>query len=306
MVLRVYSRHTPYSWGSRVVERAQPWLGTTVTIRVDGLPESQAHAAIDAAFKEVALVHRLMSFHDARSEVSKLNRLAFQESVRVHPFTIQVLECAAEISACSGGCFDVSIGGDLVRHGLLPATVPESLPLDGCWQDVQLLPGNRVRFQRPLWIDLGGIAKGFAVDRAIESLEKSGAEQAIVNAGGDLRVLGPRPELIGLALETTGETVPVIEVQNGSVASSSGHQNAQLHGGRWHGPHLHGRLRSETPTLRFVSVVAEQCMVADALTKTVMAEGCESGDVLQSFEAWGYFYDPMVGWRQVGRELLLG
>lgn len=108
------------SLNKQVTKRAQPWLGTLVSMSVEGLPQADAHHAIDAGFAEVAAVHRLMSFHDASSDVSRLNLEAERKPVTVHPSTYRVLQEAMRISSCSNGCFDISVGAELVDWELLP------------------------------------------------------------------------------------------------------------------------------------------------------------------------------------------
>src|ERR1700759_2039135 len=96
------------------VMRARPLLGTRVDIRIDGLAEDQANAAIDAGFAAIADVHRLMSFHEPESDVSRLNRDAARAEVPVDPRTFAVLKRAQEIAAASGGLFDISCARQLV------------------------------------------------------------------------------------------------------------------------------------------------------------------------------------------------
>ncbi len=285
------------------VERAQPWLGTLVSLRVKGLPFAESHRAIDSAFEEIAAVHRLMSFHEEDSDVGRLNRARAGQPVAVHPYTLDVLKCALAIAASSDSCFDISVGAELVKWRLLPrpagAAGSRRHP-KGSWRDIELLPDGRVEFHRPLWVDLGGIAKGYAVDRATDRLRASGATQAVVNAGGDIRVIGRNAERIGLELEFPLDPVLVLELTNGSVASSSGHRHRRTHQGRVCGPHVDGVRRSPAPTDRFVCVVAERCIVADALTKVVMAEGPHSADLLRQFKASALLHDPLGGWSHFG------
>lgn len=282
-----------------VIERAQPWLGTVVTIRVEGLPPSRAHAAIEAAFAEIATVHRLMSFHQADSDISRLNRGGSGRPVEVHPYTLEVLQWAMTISTYTKGCFDVSVGAELVEWEMLPPPAGAACLPEGCWRDIEIRPDGHVTFHRPVWIDVGGIAKGYAVDRAMECLRGRGATQAVVNAGGDIRVHGRESELIGLKLEFPMNPMPVLELADGSVASSSGHRQRRWRGNGFRGPHLHGVHRSPAPTDRFVSVLAERCVVADALTKVVMAEGRSSLEFLQAFGASAHLYDPGGGWQSL-------
>lgn len=287
----------------QAIERAQPWLGTLVSIRVEGMPEREAHRAIDAAFDEIATVHRLMSFHDPQSDISRLNRAGARLPVDVHPYTYEVLQQAIQLSACTDGCFDVTVGAELVEWELLPRpTGAEDLSHGSSWRDMELLPDNRVVFRRPLCVDLGGIAKGFAVDRATECLRGLGAFHAVVNAGGDLRVLGKDAEQIQLSAESLMEMTPVLELADGSVASSSGHLQRRRRKGQLYGPHVDGVHRSPAPTDRFVCVVADRCLIADALTKVVMVQGKESASVLQQFEALAYLHDPRHGWQSIETE----
>ena len=269
-------------------------------MRVEGLPEARSHQAIDAAFEAIAAVHRLMSFHDPWSNLSRLNCEAAHDPVQVHPWTYRVLEEAQRFSYASTGCFDVTVAAKLVEWEFLPPPVDAEEPATGSWRDIELLPGNRVFFQRPLWIDLSGIAKGFAVDRAMERLGEFGAAHAVVNAGGDIRVLGSGAERIRLATESSAGAAPVLELINGSAAGSSGALRQSLHCGRLCGPHVDGSSRTPAPPGRFVCVVAEDCMAADALTKITMVKGDGSAELLRQFSASAYLHDPGGEWQLIG------
>ncbi len=284
------------------IERAQPWLGTLVHIRVQGMAERGAHRAIDSAFQEIATVHRLMSFHESESDLSRLNRARAGEPIQVHPYTCDVLRHAAKVAAASNGCFDVTVGAELVEWQLLPRLDAPQLRAGGSWEDIALLLGNRVVLRRPLCIDLGGIAKGYAVDRATDCLVALGATQTVVNAGGDIRVHGPQPELVQLSPAAPQADIPVLELRNGSVASSSGHIQRRLHRGRLYGPHVDGVHRAPSASDRFVSVTAARCITADALTKVVMAQGHQSQPVLRRFHASAYFHEPGQPWQQLETE----
>lgn len=94
-------------------------------------------------------------------------------------------------------------------------------------------------------------------------------------------------ERVGLKLESLSEPVPAIELTDGSMASSNC------------GPHIHGGRHSPLGTDRFVCVVADRCVVADALTKIVMAQGADSRNVLRQFGASAHFHDPLTGWQHL-------
>ncbi len=274
-----------------VVERTQPWLGTLVAIRVTGADPSLANRAIDAAFAEIAAIHDLMSFHQPASDLSRLNRHGAATEVRLDPRTAEVLAFALDLARRSDGAFDPAIASRAVANGDLPAPAGASPPdPEGSWRDV-VLDGTQARLLRPVWLDLGGVAKGYAVDRAVDQLRDHGVEQACVNAGGDLRVLGDEPELVRLRAGDD-DHMPVIEISDGALASSGG-DVAGLSLTRCYAA---GR---PIPVPRFASVAAPKCMAADALTKVVLA-GIATIDLLGAYGARAWIFEPADGWRSLG------
>lgn len=287
---------------SRPIERCQPLLGTFVRIRVEGLAPERAHAAIDSAFDEIAQVHRLMSFHAPDSDVSRLNREASTQPVSVDVRTYAVLARAAKIARHSDGAFDITVAPELVARGLLPAPAGTPAPdAMATWRDIQLLEGGHVQFTKPLWIDLGGIAKGYAVDRAVVVLQAYAPVQACVNAGGDLRVIGANSEHVRLAPDhcETNETATV-EIENGSLASSCGSMAGRRTNQAQHGSHIDARRGRHVGLPQFVSVAAPLCIDADALTKVVMTQGTCSAPVLEHYGARALVHDAEFGWRAIG------
>ena len=280
--------------------RARPLLGTFVEVMASGAPRDHLDDSIEKAFEAVAEVHRLMSFHESGSDVSRLNRGALFRPVPVHPQTLEVLDWSRQFAEASHGCFDVTVAAELVDWGLLPRPDCRYQPDGrGSWRDVESLPDGTVRFHRPLWIDLGGIAKGYAVDRAIERLRFAHIPQACVNAGGDLRVLGPEAERVHLdPRHGRDRRVPILEITNASVASSGG-QTLRRHQ-RMVGPHVHGTARHPVGARTFVSVVAGRCVVADALTKIVLAMGLRSPAVLRRYGATAHVRNARHEWRTRG------
>jgi|KBSMisStandDraft_5_1062788.scaffolds.fasta_scaffold267732_2 thiamine biosynthesis lipoprotein len=280
---------SPSPW----IERARPLLGTTVSIRVQGLSERDAHAAIDEAFSEIALVHRLMSFQESESEISRLNRDGFGDAQVVHAATFEVLRWAAELAENSAGCFDITMARALVASRLLGVPHSRYLPdAQANWRDIELSEDCRVRFRRPLWIDVSGIAKGYAVDRAIETLKRHRVAQAAVNAGGDLCVFGPEPERVSLRTDhSSAEGMPVLDIQDAAVASSS---TSHLPGA-----HADPKSGEAVPADRFACVVAQSCLIADALTKPVLILQDESEGLLRRYGAVAHLHDRLRGWRHL-------
>jgi thiamine biosynthesis lipoprotein len=281
--------------------RARPLLGTRVDIRVEMSDVDGANATIDKGFAAIAEVHRLMSFHEAASDVSRLNRDAAAASVTVDAHTFAVLRFAQEVSEASDGLFDITTASRLVAWDFLPrpSGAPEPDP-DASWRDVIPEGENRVRFARPLWIDLGGIAKGYAIDQAIAAMGLAPGIQAVVNAGGDLRVAGPRTEPIHLRSAIAMDEVPVVEIEDGALACSSGREHLKPSGDGRVGPYVHGKSGRSIGADSFVAVAARDALTADALTKVVLAAGSEAEAILGQFGAIAYLYEAGAGWITVG------
>ena len=259
---------------SSETRRARPLLGTLVEIRVqgDGLA---ARSAVDEAFRAIAAVHQAMSFHDPKSELSRLNRNACGRAMKVSPALWRVLSEALRLAKLSGGAFDPTVASRLVEWQILPAPqVPTPPPATASWRAVQLLPGRRVRFNRPLWIDLGGIAKGYAVDIAVSILRQRHTSAGVVNAGGDLRVFGPRIERVHVRHpDRPACLVPLADLSNAALATSAGYFSEQRCGGRRVNALVNPLLHRPCSSRRSVSVQASTCMLADALTKIVLVHG---------------------------------
>jgi thiamine biosynthesis lipoprotein len=288
------------------VERATALLGTYVAARVSARSAHAAHAAIDRAFEAMTEVHRLMSFHEDPSDVSRLNREAVRTAVRVHPQTVHVLRWAARLARLSAGAFDISVGGRLVECGMLPAP-PTDLHPDpaASYRDIELLPGQRVRFHRPLWIDLGGIAKGFAVDRGIATLRACGVTRATINAGGDLRILGRGTERVCLrTAEGHAQARATIELRGSAAVATSSGATTQRPRTRVEDECQASAARAPTvdPCVTS-SVVAPTCLIADALTKIILIRRATAASLLRSLRAEAYVHDPGAAgsqWNAIG------
>ncbi|MET3132580.1 thiamine biosynthesis lipoprotein [Oxalobacteraceae bacterium GrIS 1.11] len=256
-----------------MIRRAQPWLGTLVDIAIhDSLPDEVAHRAAALAFAEVALVQRLMSFHDPASDVSRLNRAGAGAMLSVHPHTWQVLRLAQHLAIASDGIFNIACAPQLVQWACLPAPAPAAPRYEPGAAVLRCEDDGRVYKCAPGWIDLGGIAKGYAVDLAIAALQGCGIRGACVNAGGDLRVIGAdavairapsRPQQAGARLTLRDE----------ALATSANYFSAKLWRGAQVSALIDGRDGRPVAGAASVSVRAPSCALADALTKVVLASG---------------------------------
>lgn len=248
-------------------------LGTYVEIRVDDdLPLAVIDKAIDAAFDAVALCSQLMSFHDSASELSRINRALAAEVLSVHPWTARLLGMALEMFAVTGGVFDAGVGAQLVAWGLLPAPIGTASAAYASLSDIECLPGHRIRVLRPTCLDLGGIAKGYAVDRATEVLREQGISQALVNAGGDLRVLGDAAEDIHVRHPAAPATlIHLGQLSDGALASSAPYFSQQVSAtdATQVCALVDALTRKPLLATRSYTVIAPECWVADALTKAL-------------------------------------
>lgn len=274
--------------------RARPLLGTLVEIAASG---PNAPFAVERAFRAVEDVHRLMSYHEPESEVSRINREGALREVVVSPHTWRVLDAARRISQAADGLFDVTVAPTLAALGFLPrhADFPRASG-QGDWRHVELLPGHRVRLTRRVRIDLGGIAKGYGVDRAIDELAALGVSSARVNAGGDLRIYGTRPQLLRVRRPASPtELWPLLELRSGAAATSADYFRARRLRGRRVTPLIDPRTRVSCAYGRSVTVLAPECATADALTKVVHADPHRAAGVLASFSCQALMLEEVGG-----------
>lgn len=241
--------------------RARPLLGTLVDVAVPA-HGAQADAALAAAFDAVAQVERLMSAHRADSDLGRSLAAPADQAVPIHPWTAEVLQLAAALHAASGGRFDVALGTG--RWSLLHG--------DG-------RPPRLVRHAPAVRLDLGGLAKGWAVDAAVQAAQAAGAPAVWVNAGGDVRVQGMAVP-IDLRDEVRGGVRAWGELEDGALATSDFRPGARAVGVGLQARH--------------VSVAAPRCAWADGLTKVVAACGSPDHPVaramLRHYEAQAWIH----------------
>jgi thiamine biosynthesis lipoprotein len=271
------------------MRRAQPFLGTIVDIGVvDAGPG--AEAAIDAAFAAVADIHRLMSFHDPASDISRVNRQGARRAVTVDERTYAVLEFAVALHTRSGALFDVGVGGKLQELGLLPWT--DDAENAASWRNaaitsVELMADHRVLLHdATVRIDLGGIAKGYAVDCAVAALREWGIHAGIVNAGGDCAVFGSIPQRVCIRdPRAPSRALCEIALLSEALASSARRFDPFHSEGTAPSAIIDPRTGAPAGDAAGASVRAPTCMVADALTKIAMLAGEQAGALLRDYDA---------------------
>jgi FAD:protein FMN transferase len=275
---------------SASIRRARPLLGTFVEIGISGTQRVDRNLAFDAAFGAIAKVHGLMSFHERDSDVSKLNRQAFERAVEVDPWTFRVIQESLELHHRSDGAFDITVAPVLQDIGLLPPPHdrPSSLSVTLSMADtVELLPGHLIRFRHSdVRIDLGGIAKGFAVDCAVEAMKALDVPFGLVNAGGDIAVFGPWSEPVHIrdprdprqlicCVEMTDEALASTGLGFDPLRSADGGGSAVID----------PRTQRPVDGIAGATVCAGSCMIADALTKIVMIKGDDASPLIEHYHA---------------------
>ena len=222
-------------------------LGTWVAIEARG-----PVTAIEAAFSAIAEVEALLHPDRAGSDLARLREAGLHERTAISPSTYRVLDFARRVFSLSRGVFDPCLPS---RPGRLSDLELACLPGEsGAW----------ARCRVPLALDCGGIAKGYAVDRAVEALERAGCESGLVNAGGDLRVFGGVPQTI-LVRRADGRCA-ALELARGAIAASDRDGDAAPEGHRGY----YRRDGRGCAARRFAAVHAPDAMTADALTKCVL------------------------------------
>ena len=273
---------------------SRPVMGTFARVIVIGADERVAEACIEAAFEWIYKIDGLMSYHNPDSEISRLNRSAFENPVKVGPLTYQVIKKGIEFGRLTDGAFDVTIGPlvDLWRRCADANTIPTEQQLQEAgsrvgWDKLILEDSEQtVQFAVDgMRLDLGGIAKGFAIDKAIEVIKESGGLGALVDIGGDIRCYGKTPKgqkywPIGLQnpdLESEKQILFTLKLSAGAVATSGDYQRFVLIGGRHYSHIINQKTGSSVEGLSGVTIITDSATDADALATAVSVMGAEKG-----------------------------
>jgi thiamine biosynthesis lipoprotein len=261
--LRLKTTMRPPSESAHDASRLRIAMGTTIAIDAEASTAHDALAGIEAAFAAIAQVEALMHPTRSGSDLSAIHRGGLGLPVGIHSWTWEVLALSRRLHQLSKGAFDPCLPDSAGRIADLEFPAPRSV-----------IP------HRPLRIDLGGIAKGYAVDRALMALRSTGCHGGLVNAGGDLAVFGNRSHSI--VVRGPGARGSVIEIKNAALATSdvcSATRPAEHRG------YYHGVNRREIRSGR-VTVSAARAAIADALTKCLLADDGEtSAALLETFNA---------------------
>jgi thiamine biosynthesis lipoprotein len=273
-------------------------MGTFVHIVAVAENSDSAEKCVRAAIDEIRKVDDLMSDYKSDSEISRVNREAFEKAVQVSDSTYEVLQRSVEFSEMTGGAFDITVGPlvALFRKAKESKVAPgeEQIALAKSkvgFEKLKLDSENKtVQFsENGMLLDLGGIAKGYAIDKAIEAAQRCGAIGAMVDIGGDVRCFGLPPKgrdhwLIGLqdpnsAIEGIegGGLLLILKVINAAVATSGDYQQFVLIEGKRYSHIMDRRTGKSAEGLSSVTVITDNATDADALATAASVMGAEKG-----------------------------
>jgi thiamine biosynthesis lipoprotein len=283
-----------------LLRRAHIALGTLIELQCVAHDAALGMAGMRAACEVIDRIHNAMSTHSPHSDLAHLARAAPGSLLQVDAHTTAVLQRARHWSRLSGSRFNPLCGATLQARGLRPGLVPGPAPWAHSLDAVHVEHATLLRVLQPLALDFGGIAKGYAVDCAVQAMQAAGIGSGLVNAGGDLRAFGPRvwPLVLRLPQRPQGRTLqqaPTGQDRRRLAANAArdidqairrrpsaalpiwlrqGLRDAALavshrdHDQAWFDPHA--RLARSRQTPAFACVMARRCVDADALTKVVL------------------------------------
>ena len=273
-------------------------MGTFAHIIAVAQNAGTAKKCIRAALEEIHKVDDLMSDYKSDTDISRVNREAYEKPVQVSEATFEVLQRSIEFSKMTDGAFDVTVGPlvALFRKAKETKVAPSEQQIAEAkskvgFEKLKLDNENRtVQFsEKGMLLDLGGIAKGYAIDKAIEAAQRCGAVGAMVDIGGDVRCFGLPPKgrdhwLIGLqdpnsAIEGMegGGLRLVLKVTNEAVATSGDYQQFVIIEGKRYSHIMNRRTGKSAESLSSVTIIADNATDADALATAVSVMGAEKG-----------------------------
>ena len=277
------------SYSTNLYKYHQVSMGTVVEITLIGDDGEAANQAALRAFQEIKRIETLMSPWLDSSDVTRINRAAGKEWVKVSPETMEVIKKAQEISELSEGGFDITVGplSELWRRAREKKIPPSVEDVKGKLDLVNYKKlgidseGKVLLKKKGMAMDLGGIAKGYAVDRAFELLMSLGYKNMIVNAGGDLRAGGLKnnqPWSIGIQHPRDSKKILArISVYDTAVATSGDYEKFFLDQGKRYHHIFNPKDGFPTNGYQSVTILCKDGMTADALATAVFVSGPEKG-----------------------------
>ena len=284
--LRIPSKARPAQ--PRWMSREEAIMGTAIRVELWHEDPAKGSAAVDTVMAEMNRIDRAMSPFKPESELSRINREAAKAPVPISEEMFELLARSVEFSKLSDGAFDITFAsvGCLFdyRNGVKPTEdeIAAALPSFD-YRHIRLeREGRTVQFARAgVRIDLGGIAKGHAVDNCVALLKECGVKEALVVAGGDSRVLGDRrgrPWMIGIRdprrKDTMVATMPLVDA---AISTSGDYERYFEADGVRHHHILNPRTGMSATGARSVTIIGPDATTTEGISKSVFIMGPERG-----------------------------
>ena len=259
-------------------------MGTRIVVELWSDDATLGKQAIDAVIAEMQRIDRDMSTYKPDSEVSRVNAQAAQAPVKISDELFQLLSTALDYSRITGGAFDITYASIGFMYDFRAHQKPSDAQIQAAltavnYKHVVLDANNRtVRFTQPgVRIDLGGIAKGHAVDRGIAVLQARGIRQALVTAGGDSRIIGDRggkPWIIGIRHpDDKSQVIAKIPLADTAVSTSGDYERYFDENGQRYHHILDPRTGKSASGVRSATILANTATRTDGLSKTAFVLG---------------------------------
>lgn len=263
-------------------------MGCPCEIRVYAEHAAQAGESIDAAIAEVERLDRKYSLYRDDSLLSEINRSAGKAgSINVDEETACLLDYASQEYELSEGLFDITAGALWNVWNFHTTALPDANAIS---RALKVTGWHQVQWQRPylhlsvegLTLDLGGIAKEYAADRAAVVLREQGIKHGLVDLGGDLSVAGPHPDGRGWAVGIKDPASPenaiaVIDLNSGGLATSGDYERCIEIDGLKYGHILNPKTGWPVQGYASISVQASSCLAAGAISTAAMLKGISAG-----------------------------
>lgn len=297
--------------------RTFPMMGTVGRITLYSDRDDQTEPALNEAQKKISEIEKICNIFNPESELSRLNRTAARQEFSCSPLLWEMFCASDHYYKISGGCFDptvqplMQLWGFRRKRKILPTAqeISEAMKKVG-WDKVKLDPEKRtVRFLTDgIGIDFGGIAKGFALDKVKEVLNRHGIRRAVLDFGGNLGCIMPEKHAsfrIGIRdPETPGELVDTAEMRNQCAATSGSYERFVVIDGRQYSHIMDPRTGKPAADMLSVTIVTPRGVDSDALSTAIFVKGEQfAEEICRKLPETGVYIIRRPRGRTSGREI---
>jgi len=281
------------SSASVIAKRAQMHMGTLVTVTAVASDKQAGDRAIQTAFDEIKRLEQLLSTWRSDSELSQVNAEAGRRSVLVSRETLEVVVRSLEMAQLTRGKFNIALGPAIEAWSVTERQhIPDERALERLkslvdWTSIQIDTKARTIYlpHKGMRIDVGGIGKGYAADRAVEVMKRAGAKGGVVALSGDIKAFGVLPERTGFPVgirhpREEESLIGIIDLQDEAISTAGDYERFfERDGVRYHhilDPHTLQPARG----CQSVTVIAKEGTMADGLDTAIFVLGPEEGMAL--------------------------